>query len=208
MPREKEIVYNCSRQKWLATRYTSTLPAWRTWIITGKASRTSRLGFWPGKVNTYFDPYVAGVWNIFHAARLLLISLIIKVSAVLGDTGDSLWYIHKSHSIAQDIASSIPYHLTDDLYAFLNEFGTSTEIRVPEKVLGGLLLIHPLYVASYTPILSEEMREYMHRCLEWIGSNMGLGQAALLAKVNLLTLHRNMLHLNHISADQIYRLQV
>jgi hypothetical protein len=165
-------------------------------------------GFWPGRVDTYFDLYVAGVWDIFRAARLLLISLIIKLSAILGDTGDSSWYIHNARSIAQEIASSIPYHLTDNLYTFLDEFGTSTEIRDPGKSLGGLLLIHPLYVASHTPILSEDMREYMHRCVEWIGSNMGLGQASLLAKVKLLTLHRNMSHLDHKPANQIYRLRV
>lgn len=165
-------------------------------------------GFWPGRVDTYFDLYVAGVWNIFRAARLLLISLIIKLSAILGDTDDLSWHIHRARSIAQDIASSIPYHLTDDLYAFLNEFGTSMEIRDPGRFLGGLLLIHPLYVASHTPILSEEIRKYMHRCLEWIGSNMGLGQASLLAKVMLPTLYRNKLHLDDISANQIYRLRV
>lgn len=165
-------------------------------------------GFWPGRVDTYFDLYVAGVWNIFRAARLLLISLIIKLSALVGDTDDSLWHIHRSHSIAQDIASSIPYHLTDDLYTFLNELGTSKEIRDPGKFLGGLLLMHPLYVASHTPILSEEIREYMHRCLEWIGLNMGLGQASLLAKVKLLTLYCNTLHLDNTSANQIYRLRV
>ncbi|KAM0477526.1 hypothetical protein ACHAPX_005839 [Trichoderma viride] len=37
-------------------------------------------GFWPGRVDTYFDLYVAGVWNIFRAARLLFISLIMKLS--------------------------------------------------------------------------------------------------------------------------------
>ncbi|KAH8810757.1 hypothetical protein F5884DRAFT_897311 [Xylogone sp. PMI_703] len=109
-------------------------------------------GFWPGKVDTYFDLYVAGVWNILRSARLLLITLIIKLSTMLGDTDDLRDYINTSNYIAQDIAASILYHLTNDLYAFLNDLSTNEEIAERGKFLGGLLLIHPLYVTSHIPI--------------------------------------------------------
>lgn len=49
-------------------------------ITIGNVSQSHRdpgiaVGYWPGKVETYFDLYVAGVWNIFRTARLLLIAL-------------------------------------------------------------------------------------------------------------------------------------
>ena len=130
---------------------------------------------WPGKVDTYFDLYVAGVWNIFRAARLLLIALIIKVS----DSCDE-YYIHTAKNMAKDILASIPYHLTDNLQVFLNE---GREITKRGRSLGGLLLMHPLYIASEMPFLPEEIRANIRRCLLWIGENMGVGQAVMLARV-------------------------
>lgn len=142
------------------------------------------VGYWPGEVDTYFDLYVAAVWNIFRAARLLLLDLIIKLSDsdLLGDFDSRMYCITTANGMAKDIAASVPYHLADNLQAFLNQLSTN-EIGEPGRLLGGLLLMYPLHVASKIPFLPVEMREYMRRCLTWIGSNMGLGQATLLAKV-------------------------
>ncbi|PGH28173.1 hypothetical protein AJ80_00063 [Polytolypa hystricis UAMH7299] len=146
--------------------------------------RDIAVGFWLGRIDTYFDLYVAGVWNIFRAARLLLLALIIKLSDAVGssDSYDDD-HIHLANSIAEDMAASVPYHLADNLQTFVSELGRSTEISDSGRLLGGLLLMHPLYVATKMPFLPEKMREYMRRCLLWIGYDMGLGQATLLAKV-------------------------
>lgn len=90
-------------------------------------------------------------------------------------------YLHTAHSVVEDMLASIPYHLTENLQVFLNE--PSKGINKRGRSLGGLLLIHPLYVASEMPFLDEETRIYMRNCLEWIGENMGFGQATMLAKV-------------------------
>jgi len=52
----------------------------------------------------------------------------------------------------------------------------------PGRPVGGLLLMHPIYVASTLLIVPQHMREYMKECLEWIGMHMGIGQASLFAK--------------------------
>jgi hypothetical protein len=168
---------------WQDSRVTEFKP-----IVTGHVIRTEyesgiAVGYWPGKVDTYFDLYVAGVWNIFRAARLLLVALIIKLSDSLGDNESCIDHIHAANRIVKDMVASVPYHLADNLQVFLSELATSTEITKPGRLLGGLLLMHPLYVASKMPFLPEKMQEYMRRCLTWIGSNMGFGQATLLAKV-------------------------
>ncbi|KAH8674132.1 hypothetical protein BX600DRAFT_457059 [Xylariales sp. PMI_506] len=142
------------------------------------------VGYWPGNVDTYVDLYIAGVWNVFRAARLLLISLIIKLAGALGLDNSYADCAPTATRIAEDLAASVPYHLVDSLPSFLNNLETSAEITDPGKSLGGLLLMHPLYIASRTPHLTAEMREYMQRCLLWIGSNMGLAHATLLAKVS------------------------
>ncbi len=168
---------------WQDSRVTEFEPTVTGHVIRSPHESAITVGYWPGKVDTYFDLYVAGVWNIFRAARLLLVALIIKLSDTLGDNDSCVDHIHTANRIVKDMIASVPYHLTDNLQVFLSELATSTEIKKPGRSLGGLLLMHPLYVASKMPFLPENMREYMRRCLTWIGSNMGFGQATLLAKV-------------------------
>lgn len=140
-------------------------------------------GYWPGKIDTYFDLYVAGVWNMFRAARLLLITLIHIASKKVPKGYVQEEHVLEAHRTFEDMAASIPYHLTDNLPQFIKDSHTTKEIADPGKLLGGLLLMHPLYVASRVPVLSETERAYSRDCLIWISANMGLGQAALLAKV-------------------------
>ena len=81
--------------------------------------------------------------------------------------------------------ASVPYHLVENLQVFLrdSELKTSIEINNPGRLLGGLLLMYPLYVTSRMRFLDTARREYMLRCLAWIGEYMGIGQATVLAKV-------------------------
>jgi hypothetical protein len=62
------------------------------------------VGYWPGRVDTYFDLYVADVWNTLRTARVLLLSLIIKLSRTMTASSEmrsSLWRmsLHRSPTI-------------------------------------------------------------------------------------------------------------
>jgi len=138
----------------------------------------------PRKVDTYFDLYVAGVWNVFRVARLLLISLITRFTDHSEEHDSYVKYLRTANCIVEDIIASIPYHLTDNLQAFLLTISQNLKITDPGKFLGGLLLIHPLYIVSGLPFVSEQIRKYMRTCLAWIGSEMGFGQATLLSNVS------------------------
>ncbi|KAK9414641.1 putative Transcription factor domain-containing protein [Seiridium unicorne] len=140
------------------------------------------VGYWPGKVDTYFDLYVAGVWNIYRSARLLLMVLMMSLSGRLDRADSSISYVFTAQQMFEDMIASIPYHLTDNLPEFMKDSETGIDIADPGRSLGGLLLMHPLYVAANVPFLAETERRYMRDCLMWIGSAMGLGQAALLAQ--------------------------
>jgi hypothetical protein len=140
------------------------------------------IGRWPGKVDTYPDLYIASVWNYARAARILLTSLMLTISTHLGHWGESHDTLTSNIKVdIQEILSSIPYHLAENLYDFLKE--GETEISDPGKTLGGMLIMHPLYIASKAPFLPEETKNYLQRCLSWIASNMGIGQAEILAQV-------------------------
>jgi hypothetical protein len=140
-------------------------------------------GFWPGQVDTYVDLYVAGVWNVSRVARCFLINLIVRLSNILDPTSDHRQYHNDVRELVGDIFASIPFHLTEDLGAFVAKRGANPEIANPGRPVGGLILLHPVYIASQLPVVPPDMQEYMRKCLAWIGKYMGIGQACLLAKV-------------------------
>jgi hypothetical protein len=173
--------------QWQDTRIVEFQPTVVDQVSDNQLDSEIAVGYWPGRIETYFDLYVAGIWNIFRAARVLLIALIVKLSDILTDSDCCLSHNYSASNIVNDMLASVPYHLNDNLQAFVSNMQTSTEITDRGRSLRGLLLLHPLYVASKMPFLDDEKREYLRKCLKWIGSNMGFGRANLLAKVRAQT---------------------
>jgi hypothetical protein len=187
----KCVLLDCQFDFWQRSREHEFKP-----VTIGQCKNTARpekrsqvpVGFWPGQVDMYFDNYVAGVWNVFRAARLFLVSMIHKLSDQLGlesDEGQGSSHFDVAREVAKDIIASIPYHLTDNLQTFMLTVDTAHDIEDTGRYLGGLLLMHPLFIASKISCLDDEMRAYFKRCLVWIGDRMGFGHANLLAKVSL-----------------------
>lgn len=139
------------------------------------------IGRWPGRVDTYESLYTAGIWNAARTAQLLLITLIAKLSDEIPDTSAVVATMHEANSIIKDMMASIPYHFTHDLYAFIDS--AEIDVTEPGRTLGGLLIMHPLYVAAQVPWVSECSKDYLRRCLAWIANNMGIAQADKLAQV-------------------------
>ncbi|KAJ5712055.1 hypothetical protein N7488_006211 [Penicillium malachiteum] len=142
-------------------------------------------GYWPGRVDMYIDFYIATLWNVSRIARCLLITLITRLSGILCDgVNHDTDRVEVSH-LVEDMLASIPYHLSEDLQVFLRERHEHTEITNPGRSVGGLLLMHPIYIASYLEIIPSDKRHYFKTCLVWIAQRMGVGQAAFLAQVKL-----------------------
>ena len=166
----------------------------RPWTVSSvsqpQAASKIEVGYWPGKVDMYFDLYVAGVWNTARMARLLLLDLILKLSNAL-NCNHSCSHQHQDSTpgdalrLVEDLISSIPFSLAEDLHTFLQDRGKDNTMAKmqPGIPVGGLLLMHPIYIVSRLSIVPLKMREYMRDCLEWIGTNMGIGQASVFAKV-------------------------
>ena len=157
-----------------------------------KSRSKLQIGYWPGKVDMYFDLYVAGVWNICRTARVLLIDLILKLSKMLQDDNNHSIEHQDALRLVEDIVSSIPFHLAEDLQVFLRDMECKNTVAMmkPGRPVGGLLLMHPIYVASKLSIVPLQLQEYTRECLEWITLYMGIGQASLLAKVRKFDPHR------------------
>lgn len=170
---------------WEATRPAEFKPSVAGQVTLSPAGLQPGVGRWPGQVYTYLDHFVSGVWSVFYAVRLMLVSFINEVSHAIGDDTGVAESLRIGERVAEDMASLIPYHLVDNLQAFVREqAATTADIADYGKFLGGFLLMHPLYTASTIKFLSDDLRGYFRRCLLWIGSEMGIAQATLLAKVS------------------------
>ncbi|KAJ5819704.1 C6 transcription factor [Penicillium riverlandense] len=143
------------------------------------------VGSWPGKVDTYFDPYVAGVWNAYRAARLLLIDLILQLTGIIDDDKDHDAELDAVLHVLEDMLSSIPYHLAEDVHIFLRDADSNSSIANPGRSVGGLLLMHSMHVVSNLLIINPQIRTYMKKRLVWMKQNMGIGLASILANVGI-----------------------
>ena len=100
----------------------------------------------------------------------------------LSDYAASLSYEQRAERLAIDIAASVPYHITSNLNDFLqllDRGGAASQAY--GRPVGGLLLLHPLYVATLCSIVATDFRQYFCRCLELIGHSLGIGQATILS---------------------------
>ncbi|EXJ87922.1 hypothetical protein A1O1_04849 [Capronia coronata CBS 617.96] len=142
----------------------------------------------PGKVDIYFDLYVAAVWNTYRKTRLLMLDVIFRCRSLIGRDGASgNQETEEAQILALDIIASIPYHLSSDPERFVREREKSlSEVAPGTKTAGGLLLLHPMWVVTVSSVVSSELRSSARDCLAWIGRHMGINQATMLSRVSVL----------------------
>jgi len=92
----------------------------------------------------------------------------------------------EAQNLASNIAASIPYYLAENVQVFLNQTLASdvaSKAMTPGPSVGGLLLMHTLFMVSNFSVVDPALKVYLKDCLAWIGRNMGIGQATMLSKV-------------------------
>lgn len=99
------------------------------------------------------------------------------------DEGDILALQQRADMLVAAIVASIPYHLAQDPMAFIGAMERRDGV-CPARPVGGLLLLHPLFVTVHCSLVSTPLKAYFRRCLCWIGQHMGIGQATLLSEVS------------------------
>ncbi|EXJ90106.1 hypothetical protein A1O3_03175 [Capronia epimyces CBS 606.96] len=173
-----------SLETMFATWAASQTLEWKPKTIGRSSRNSSAYGFCcPGRIDVYFDLYVAAVWNTYRKTHLLMLDVVFRCKKWLGlDMASHTREEREAYSLVEEIVASIPFHLSSDPTSCLTEdTGEGTE-RLPGKPVGGLLLLHPLWVVTVSSVVSPKMQDSMRDCLAWIGRNMGIGQATLLSQ--------------------------
>jgi hypothetical protein len=151
-----------------------------------------------GAVDRYFDctsspshilavrltvpDYIAAVWNTYRKSHIMLLDIMAHLARHLIQEEMLLDLQKRAQTIVSDIIASIPYHLAFDVKEYLSLVQTGVSFIAPNRPIGGLLLLHPLYESAKCYIIPRDVRLYFTRCLTWIGEHMGIGQASLLAR--------------------------
>jgi hypothetical protein len=156
--------------------------------VTEAEAQSSSCPFcWHGAVHSYFDVYVAAVMNTYRKTYLMLLEALIRTASHIEPVhyADTITkWTHKTRLLADDIVASIPYHLASNPHDYLRAITSQKGTPDIGRCVGGLLLLHPLYVLSTSSILLPPTKSYVKRCLAWIGQYMGIGQGTLMSKVN------------------------
>ena len=113
--KNEAIALDQSLAKWQEAQAEDNKPCTIGHVSQGQAGSKLAVGYWPGKVDTYFDLYLAGVWNISRTARILLLDLIQQLSKVLNDSDNQIREHKVALCLVEDIISSIPFHLEESL---------------------------------------------------------------------------------------------
>lgn len=124
---------------------------------------------------------MAAVWNIWRKTQLLYIDCLSRIARLLSREDRIPAYEKRAGALVLGLKASIPYHLAFDLDEYLRLADAGAPLIPPNRPVGGLLLLHPLYVAARCSIVPLSDRVYFIDCLTWIGQHMGIGQATLVA---------------------------
>jgi hypothetical protein len=128
--------------------------------------------------------YVAAVWNTYRKTRLMTLTVIIRCLQRLGMKSSQHNVKAEMNELANDMAASVPFQLFQNPLKLIEQAQSGAELTLlPGKAVGGLLLMHPLFIISNFSVISPEPRVFMRECLVWMGTHMGIGQATLLSKV-------------------------
>ncbi|SPJ79090.1 uncharacterized protein FTOL_07481 [Fusarium torulosum] len=134
-----------------------------------------------GPVEEYFDLYVATAWNSWRSTHIIYIDHLVHVANALGQYELIPLYLQRVVILAAGLKSSIPYHLSQNVEDYIKHANAGMPFLHADRLVGGFLLLHPLYAVARCTVVDATTRQYIANTLEWIGLEMGIRQATVLA---------------------------
>ncbi|KAF4436628.1 hypothetical protein FACUT_6223 [Fusarium acutatum] len=134
-----------------------------------------------GPVEKYFDIYVATAWNSWRSIHVIYLDHLIHIANSLEQYELVPLYKERIDDLAAGIKASIPFHLYQDVETYIQQANAGTPLVHSDRLVGGLLLLHPMYALARCTIVDDATRKYMSNTLRWIGDEMGIRHATILA---------------------------
>ncbi|KAM4065043.1 fungal specific transcription factor [Hirsutella rhossiliensis] len=150
----------------------------------------------PGRVDLYRDLWVVNMWNVMRCMRIVLASLIIRLTAWIISPADyrtTPEYAAISRTCGEaiaDIIASIPYQLgwfsrRKDLHVAEQLSGFACGEDNTNKSLAGFFAIWPLVCVQGQDYLTDLQRVWVKGRLKCIANELGVRYADMLSQLNV-----------------------
>jgi hypothetical protein len=164
------------------------------WIEQVQGQDIASMAAFPGRLDSYEQMWMATVWNLARASRLVISCIIIRCTAWLCTPSDyrlSPEYskaANQSKGLIEDIIASVPTFLgtadealildsqIKDSYACGNSQSTGTG-------LSAKFILWPLFVVFSSDFTTEMQREWVRGRLRFMSESIGVGMAQRFSKV-------------------------
>jgi hypothetical protein len=170
--------------------------AWEDSVPNGDYSKAETF---PGRVDVYPDFWIASVINMARVARLTLASIIVRCAAWVCSPVD--YRTTPEYATAAricvdtitDIIASVPYHLgwhlrRPDIMQKANSSAFACGLEDAQKGLAGYFLTYPLIFVQGQDYCTDAQRAWVSGRLKYIGDEMGVKYAHILANVSFCLL--------------------
>lgn len=133
---------------------------------------------------------VASMWNTYRQCQLHLADLLCRINEALAGSSNGSREIRQCRKLRSeiegyidDICASIPFMLAGETICHCKPKGATWSLPRPPMLLGGLSMQWRLFTIATLENAPAVRREHARDVLLWIGDNLGLGQARVLADV-------------------------
>lgn len=146
-----------------------------------------------GPIHCYRGPWVVGIWNMVRTSRLILVSSILRCSAILRQCTDIralpeyATMAERSTDVIGDIISGMPYHFgwfenRPELLPAMPSFACGQN-GVQCSSLAAFFAMFPLTTMQDSDFATEEQRLFAKGRLRFMAYHIGLRSAAFVEKV-------------------------
>ena len=125
--------------------------------------------------------YVATAWNSWRSLYIVWLDQLYHVSNALGRFDLISQFITKMNNLIIGVKASIPYFLSRNVEEYVQQVNAGKHTVHSNHLSGALMLFHHMYSIGRCTIVDVETRQYLRDTLRWIGNEMGIGNAAVLA---------------------------
>ena len=171
---------------------------WRTlaWEDYNPKCDYARAEAYPGRIDAYGDLWVVNLWNVMRCMRIVLASLIVRLTAWTISPADyrtTPEYATCARVCVEaiaDIIASVPYQLGwfskhEGLCERAQLSGFACGEDGGEKGLAGYFLLWPLTCIQGQDYLTDSQRAWVKGRLKCIGSRIGVRYGNLLSQVHI-----------------------
>jgi hypothetical protein len=175
-------------------------PSWHPKTVAsmeGEPEDIDEAEIWPGNIDSYYDVWVASMWNSYRTSRIFVQAIVVRCIQWLGS---SLQYKQLPEfkaataalqQMVDDTCASVPYHmgygvpendLRESKYPPPQENLPFQKPNHAQSVmaLGGYFLLWPLFTAASVVTTPAEQRQWLRGRLFFIAKRFGINQAKLL----------------------------